>query len=309
MYHEPVLTHEVGRFLVNEPDGIYLDGTAGGGGHSADILERFPNTTVVSLDRDEDAIEAVRNRLAKFGSRSIVCKSNFSDFDQALERLKIEKVNGIFLDLGVSSHQIDTAERGFSFRQEGRLDMRMDRSQERTAYDVVNNASWQELANIFRTYGEERRSASIAKAIVMKRTRSKIETTEQLAKIIEEKTPPKHRVKSLSRVFQALRIFLNAELDNLSQTLEKSLDALQPSGRIVILSYHSLEDRVTKRFFKNEASQCECPPDIPICICNKRPRLKILTRRVVQPTLEEVRRNPRSRSARLRAAEYIGTGN
>ncbi|RMF68826.1 MAG: 16S rRNA (cytosine(1402)-N(4))-methyltransferase RsmH, partial [Calditrichaeota bacterium] len=286
--------------------GIYLDGTAGGGGHAQAIVQELDaKGRLVALDLDEEAVNHVRRRLQQFGQQVIVEQANFKDFPQVLTGLHIESVSGILLDLGVSSYQIDQADRGFSFSRSGDLDMRMSRSGEVTAYHIVNTYSLEELENVFRTYGEERRARAVARAIVRQRDVRPLQTTVELKEVVSRVLPAQHQVKSLARIFQALRIAVNQELNNLRETLAVSLEWLAQGGRIVVIAYHSLEDRIVKTFFKTQAAGCECPPDFPVCVCGKKARVRILTRRPVRPKEQEIKRNPRSRSAKLRAAEKI----
>lgn len=306
MFHEPVLVEEVLHYLVSDPNGVYLDLTVGGGGHARALLERLhPDARLIGLDRDREALEAAGQRLKQFGDRVTLRQSNFRDFVRVLQELGVERVHGLLLDLGVSSHQIDAPERGFSYSADGALDMRMDRSQTLTAADIVNTYSEAELARLFRDFGEERKARQVARAVVMERKKRHIATTGALAQVVGSRFPPEQRVKSLARVFQALRIAVNDELSSLAATLERALDSLYPGGRLVVISYHSLEDRLVKDFFREQARDCVCPPHVPVCVCGHQARLRILTRRVVRPTPAEVARNPRSRSARLRAAEAL----
>jgi 16S rRNA (cytosine1402-N4)-methyltransferase len=306
MFHEPVLVDKVVDFLIGAPDGIFLDGTVGGGGHAEAILATLSKDgQLIALDRDDEALGHAQQRLLQFGERVILKKTNFKDFEQVLEDLKIKRVHGLLLDLGVSSHQIDAPERGFSYRLAGSLDMRMNRNQPLTAEEIVNTYSEEELANLFRNYGEERRSKAVARVIVKERKRRRIVTTAELTEVISKALPHEHRIKSLSRIFQALRIAVNDELRNLSETLSKILDYLVTGGRIVVISYHSLEDRMVKDFFKGESTGCICPPDLPVCVCGQKPRLKILTKRPLRPSEQEMEKNSRSRSAKLRAAEVL----
>lgn len=306
MFHEPVLKKEAVDLLFTNENGIYLDGTLGGGGHALAILERLgPHGRLLGLDLDNEAIEFAVNQLKPFKDRIVIQQGNFKELDKFLKNLKIDQVHGILLDLGVSSHQIDTAARGFSFSLSGPLDMRMDSKQKLTAYEIIQKYSESELSNIFKTYGEEKRSRAVARIIVKERKKSPIQTTEALREIMSKVLPYQNRVKSLARIFQALRIAVNEELKNLREALNLSIDYLLPGGRILIISYHSLEDRIVKDFFKGESVRCVCPPEVPVCVCGRKGRLKILTKRPVRPSEEEVRRNPRCRSARLRASERI----
>ena len=304
MFHEPVLKEEALSFLVTAKKGIYLDGTLGGGGHSEAILKNINKSgRLIALDLDNDAIHFSRTRLKH--KNFLVEQANFKNLGEVLKKLKIKRVHGILLDLGVSSYQIDTAEKGFSYRASGKLDMRMNSKQQLTAHEIANTFSEEKLCEIFKKYGEERRYRAISRVIIKEREKNVIETTTDLQEIISMVLPYQNRVKSLSRIFQALRIAVNEELENLKAALESGLDYLTTGGRLVVISYHSLEDRIVKNFFKQESRRCVCPPDLPICVCGEPGRLKILTKRPIQPSKEEVQRNPRSRSARLRTAEML----
>ncbi len=304
MFHEPVLKEEALSFLVTAKNGIYLDGTLGGGGHSEAILKNINKSgRLIALDLDNDAIHFSRTRLKH--KNFLVEQANFKNLGEVLKKLKINRVHGILLDLGVSSYQIDTAEKGFSYRASGKLDMRMNSKQQLTAHEIANTFSEEKLCEIFKKYGEERRYRAISRVIIREREKNVIETTTDLREIISVVLPYQNRVKSLSRIFQALRIAVNEELENLKAALESGLDYLTTGGRLVVISYHSLEDRIVKNFFKQESRRCVCPPDLPICVCGEPGRLKILTKRSIQPSKEEVQRNPRSRSARLRTAEML----
>jgi len=304
VFHEPVLKEEALSFLVTAKKGIYLDGTLGGGGHSEAILKNINKSgRLIALDLDNDAIHLSRARLKH--KNFFAEQTNFKNLGKVLKKFNIARLHGILFDLGVSSYQIDTAEKGFSYRASGKLDMRMDSKQKLTAHEIVNTFSEKELCEIFKKYGEERRYRAIARAIIRERKKNVIETTTDLKEIISVALPYQNRVKSLSRIFQALRIAVNEELENLRAALNSGLDYLTPGGRMVVISYHSLEDRIVKDFFKQESRHCVCPPELPICVCGEPGRLKILTKRSVQPLEEEIQRNPRSRSARLRAAEVL----
>jgi len=304
VFHEPVLKEEALTFLVTAKNGIYLDGTLGGGGHSEAILKNIHKSgRLIALDLDNDAIHFSRTRLKH--KNFLVEQTNFKNLGEVLKKLKIKRVHGILLDLGVSSHQIDTAEKGFSYRTSGKLDMRMNSKQQLTAHEIANTFSEEKLCEIFKKFGEERRYRAISRVIIRERKKNVIETTTNLQEIISMVLPYQNRVKSLSRIFQALRIAVNEELENLKAALESGLDYLTTGGRLVVISYHSLEDRIVKNFFKQESRRCVCPPDLPICVCGEPGRLKILTKRSIQPSKEEVQRNPRSRSARLRTAEML----
>jgi len=304
VFHEPVLKEEALSFLVTAKKGIYLDGTLGGGGHSEAILKNINKSgRLIALDLDIDAIHFSLTRLKH--KNFLVEQANFKNLGEVLKKLKIKRVHGILLDLGVSSYQINTAEKGFSYRASGKLDMRMNSKQQLTAHEIVNTFSEKKLCEIFKKYGEERRYRAISRVIIREREKNVIETTTDLQEIISMVLPYQNRVKSLSRIFQALRIVVNEELENLKAALESGLDYLTTGGRLVVISYHSLEDRIVKNFFKQESRRCVCPPDLPICVCGEPGRLKILTKRSIQPSKEEVQRNPRSRSARLRTAEML----
>lgn len=301
--HKPVLFDEAINALNIHPDGIYFDGTSGGGGHSGAIASRLTTGRLISVDQDPDAIEILHERLGKYPCVTVV-KSNFCMIKQVLREQSISKVDGILLDLGVSSHQLDEGERGFSYKKDAPLDMRM--SQEgTTAADLVNNLSEQELSKIIFTYGEEKFAKRIAAAIVRERKNGKIETTLQLADIVKNAIPAATRREGgnpARRTFQALRIEVNGELDKLSKALDEMADCLNPGGRIAVITFHSLEDRIVKQRFAKWCSGCTCPPDFPVCVCGKIP-LGHLPFKAKAPTEEELEENPRSRSARLRVFE------
>jgi len=306
VFHEPVLVEEIRNLFITAPSGIYVDGTLGGGGHSEAILNQLSNKgRVIGFDLDAEAINAARKRLKQFNHRFISVQANFKDIEQVLKDLNIKKVQGVLLDLGISSHQIDTADRGFSFDRDAELDMRMNREQSLTAKKIVNTFSQQELSDLFKKYGEEKRHRAVARRIVQQREASKIETTHELKATVSKVLPFQQRAKSLARIFQALRIRVNQELQNLSEFLSAAIECVAAGGRIVIISYHSLEDRIVKEFFKKESERCVCPPELPVCVCGQKGRLRILTKRPIGPSEEEQQRNPRSRSAKLRAAEII----
>lgn len=306
MFHEPVLLKEAIGLLIHDDTGAYVDGTLGGGGHAESILERLqPAGRLIGLDLDQDALQTAKIRLERFGDRAILRQVNFKNIGEVLTSLKMNPIHGVLLDLGVSSHQIDTAERGFSFSQSGNLDMRMNREQGIAAVEIVNSYSERELSELLKNYGEERRHRALAAAIAKRRQRSPIQTTGELTDTISTVLPYEQRVKSLARVFQALRIAVNDELQNLKMALAECLNHIAKGGRLVVISYHSLEDRIVKDFFKNESVRCVCPPELPMCVCGRKGRLATLTKRPIRPTHQEVQRNPRSRSARLRAAEVL----
>ena len=306
-FHQPVMLEEVLFWLAWQKNGIYVDATIGGAGHARAILERTQGR-LIGLDCDEEAVEAAKERLASFGPRQIVVRANFADLDMVLRDLGVDEVDAILMDLGVSSHQLDTAARGFSFTKPAGLDMRMDRSRKLTACDVVNDFGAAELAGIFSQYGEEKMAGRIAKAIVQKRRDAPIGTTAQLAAIVVGAMPPRMRrtkIHPATRVFQALRIYVNGELDCIRPGMEAAVGALRRGGRLGVISFHSLEDRIVKNTFVEMAAGCVCPKDIPRCVCSKKATVKILTRRAVKPSAEEIKINPRARSARLRVAERI----
>lgn len=301
-----MLIDQVLKYLINDPSGIYVDGTIGGGGHSLEILKKLNQTArLVGIDWDEQALDHAKKKLGSFGKRAILKQGNFTKINNILGHLDISQVAGILLDLGVSSYQIDTGERGFSYLAPGPLDMRMSTETKTTAEEIINNFSEQELEQIFREYGEERKARYVARAIVRERGKSQITTTQQLVKIIEPVLPFQYRIKSLARIFQAIRIAVNQELANLKSFLNQSLGLLKSGGRLVVIAYHSLEDRLVKEFFARQVNPCECPPDLPVCMCGKQPTIRVLTKKIVQPTEQEIQSNPRSRSAKLRAAEKI----
>lgn len=301
--HKPVLFDEAIDALNIKPDGIYFDGTSGGGGHSGAIASRLTSGRLISVDQDPDAIEILHERLGKYPCVTVV-KSNFCMIKQVLSEQGVSGVDGILLDLGVSSHQLDEGERGFSYKKDAPLDMRM--SQEGTsAADLVNNLSEQELSKIIFTYGEEKFAKRIAAAIVRERKNGKIETTLQLADIVKNAIPAATRREGgnpARRTFQALRIEVNGELDKLSKALDEMVECLNPGGRIAVITFHSLEDRIVKQRFAKWCSGCTCPPDFPVCVCGKKP-LGQLPFKAKAPTEEELEVNPRSRSARLRVFE------
>lgn len=302
--HEPVLLEECIEGLNIKPDGVYLDGTAGGAGHSAAIAERLQSGRLIALDKDPAAVRAAGERLGQFPGAEVV-QSDFRDADRVLDRLGIPAVDGILLDLGVSSHQIDTAERGFSYMHDGALDMRMGDSGP-SARDLLAEAPREELIRILREYGEERFAPRIADGIVRARETGEIATTGQLNEIIERAIPAAARREGghpSKRTFQALRIAVNRELDSLSEGLERMIGKLASGGRICILTFHSLEDRIVKQQFADWARGCVCPPDFPVCVCGREPIGKLVMRKPVTAGPEELGNNPRSKSAKLRVFE------
>ncbi|TDO83442.1 16S rRNA (cytosine1402-N4)-methyltransferase [Halanaerobium saccharolyticum] len=306
--HQAVLLEEAIEYLNIKEDGIYLDGTLGRAGHSSEILKNLSEEgKLIAVDRDTAAIEAVKKRFPDEESL-ILAHSNFQDFDQVLAELGIEAVDGMLFDLGVSSPQLDNPERGFSYQKEGPLDMRMNPKQKLTAGDIVNNYSQAELEKIITEYGEENWAARIAEFIVKMRAEEEIKTTSDLVEVIKAAIPKAVRRSGghpARRTFQALRIETNNELEQLKNLIDKAVDYLKPGGRLVIITFHSLEDRIVKHKFRNLAKDCTCPPDFPICVCDKEAKVKVITRSPVQASKEEKESNPRSRSAKMRAAEKI----
>ena len=299
--HKPVLFDEAIASLAVRPDGVYVDGTAGGGGHSRAILQKLTTGTLVSIDQDPDAIKIVTERLKDYQG-SIVRQANFAQMAQVVAELGIDKVDGVLLDIGVSSYQLDTPERGFSYHYDALLDMRMSQSGV-SARDLVQSLSWQELAEIISRYGEDKNAKRIAQAIVQAREDSPIETTGQLAEIIKAAVPAAVRRESghpARKTFQALRIAVNGELDRLSEGLDAAFSILKPGGRLSVITFHSLEDRIVKQRMASWCRGCTCPPDFPICVCGKTPDAKLLFKKPQEPTKEELAINPRSRSAKLR---------
>lgn len=307
--HLSVMPREVISFLAPRPGGIYLDGTLGGAGHARLILEATaPDGQLIGLDRDPAALAEAETQLARFGARVRLVQQNFSEMAEVLARLGITAINGFLLDLGVSSHQLDRAERGFSFQADAPLDMRMDPAAEVSAADLVNGSSEQELSRLIWEYGEERWAKRIAAFIVKARQVSAIETTLQLVDIIKGAIPRakwEERLHPATRTFQALRIAVNDELGSLERGLAAGLGLLAPGGRGVVISFHSLEDRIVKNVFRRGAQGCTCPKGLPQCVCGNTPQLRILTGKPIVPADDEVSSNPRARSARLRAVEKL----
>jgi len=306
--HLSVMPDEVIRFLAPKGAGTYLDGTLGGGGHSRLILENAPQATLVGIDRDRAALAAAEKVLAAFGEHFRPVHGDFAGLAGHLTQLGLTSLDGFILDLGVSSHQLDTRERGFSFQQDAPLDMRMDTSHGETAADLLNELSEQELERIIGDYGEERWAKRIAAFIVKARGESPITSTFQLVDIIKGAVPKAkwdERIHPATRTFQGLRIAVNHELESLEQGMRAALELLKPGGRGVIISFHSLEDRIVKHIFREYAEGCTCPRQLPVCACGKQPRVKILTGRPVTATQQETDENPRARSAKLRAVEKL----
>lgn len=302
--HISVLLNESVSALNIKPDGIYLDGTAGGGGHSFEIASKLKNGRLIALDRDPDAVKAADERLK--GLPAEVVQSNFKDFDKVLDEKEITGIDGMLLDLGVSSHQLDEAERGFSYHADAPLDMRMAQKGT-TAADLINNLSVQQIADILNRYGEEKFSFKIAKAIEKERQIAPIETTGRLADIIAGAVPAAARRDGhpARKSFQAIRIAVNGELDALSEVLEKAFYRLNKGGVLAVITFHSLEDRMVKQAFADFTRGCTCPPDFPICVCGKTPDGKLISKKPILPSEDELKINPRSRSAKLRAIQRI----
>lgn len=302
--HEPIMLHECLENLNIKADGIYVDGTLGGAGHSSKIVEHLnENGRLIGIDRDQDALTASRKRLEKYSNVTYVWGKH-EDIKRHLEELEIKEVNGILLDLGVSSYQIDEPERGFSYTKDARLDMRMNREQELDAEYIINNYSKEELEKIFFEYGEENYSKRIVSKILKVREDKNIETTFELADIIREAVP-KNTVDSLKRIFQALRIEVNGELKDLKKAVEDSILSLADGGRLCIITFHSLEDRIIKNTFIEYEGRCTCPKDFPKCVCGYKSYGKIITKKPITPSAEEIERNPRSKSAKLRVFERV----
>ena len=295
--HKSVLLDETIEGLSIRPDGIYVDGTLGGAGHASEVCQRLSaKGRFIGIDQDQDAIIAANERLAAYEDRVTIIRSNYCYMVNELKNLGIQKVNGIVLDLGVSSYQLDNEERGFTYRVDAPLDMRMDQRQSRTAADIVNGYDEKELYRIIRDYGEDKFAKNIAKHIVAARAKAPIQTTGELTEIIRQSIPMK-------RTFQAIRIELNRELDVLRESLDGMIDLLDDGGRICIITFHSLEDRIVKTIFRKNENPCTCPPDFPVCVCGKESKGKVITRKPILPSKVEMEENPRSKSAKLRIFE------
>ncbi len=308
-HHVPVLYESVIEGLNIKEDGVYVDGTLGGAGHSSGICERLSaEGTLIGIDRDTDALAAAGERLASFSCGKHLVHSNYSDIKLVLDELKTEKIDGALLDLGVSSFQLDNSSRGFSYQSDAPLDMRMDREENFTAKDVVNGYSEKDLAYIIKTYGEEKWASRIAKFICDAREEKEIETTFELVEIIKAAVPAAARREGphpAKRTFQAIRIEVNQELEHLKTCLDDFIDCLAPGGRLAVITFHSLEDRIVKDCFQKHLDPCTCPPDFPVCTCGKKPDVKRVTRKAVEADSKELMMNPRARSAKLRIVEKI----
>ncbi len=306
--HISVMAKEVIEALDVTRGGVYVDCTAGGGGHSLEIAKRLPaNSRLISLDRDDNAIAACTKRLENYKDKFTIVKSNFMNISAALDSIGVERIDGVMWDLGVSSHQLDEGERGFSYSKEAPLDMRMDREQAKTAYDVVNLYSPEEITRILHDYGEEKFASKIARDIAAAREIKPIETTTELAEIVTNAIPVAVRKKEnqnpARRAFQAIRIEVNGELDAIEPSIRAAVERLNPGGRLAVITFHSLEDRVVKETFKKLSEGCTCPPEFPVCVCGNKPEIKLLSKKPILPSREEEEMNPRSRSAKLRTAE------
>ena len=305
--HIPVLLEPTIEHMNVKPDGVYVDGTLGGAGHSKEILKKAKIKKLVGIDQDEEALAAAKKNLEKFDN-VIYVHDNFKNIDVVLDELELDEVDGILVDIGVSSYQIDAAERGFSFRFDAKLDMRMDKSKSFSAYNLVNEYSEEELARVIRDYGEEKFARSIARHIVKQRTTRPIETTKELENIVLSSVP-RYRGQdgrsNVQRTFQAIRIEVNNELGVLKEFIDKAVSRLKKGGRLEIISFHSLEDRIVKQKFKELSTGCICPPDFPICVCGHKPVVKLITKHPVEATAEELERNPRSAPAKLRVIEKL----
>ncbi|KAA3605875.1 MAG: 16S rRNA (cytosine(1402)-N(4))-methyltransferase RsmH [Calditrichaeota bacterium] len=302
-YHISVLLNEVLNFIPSEKEGYFIDGTLGGGGHTRAILEKFPQIKVLGIDCDKDALIENKNKFPE--NRFTFCEGNFKEMTSFALQHNAQPLLGILLDLGVSSFQIDNAERGFSFQKDAELDMRMDKNLTLSAKDIVNSYSREDLTKIFREFGEEKNAWKISGHIFQVRKEKLIETTSQLVEVISQVSGGRFLTKTLARIFQALRIEVNQELESLRIALGSAIGLLAKGGRIGVISYHSLEDRIVKEFFRHEKMDCVCPPKMPICTCDKVSTVNILTKKPIMPAQEEIDINSRARSAKLRIAEKI----
>lgn len=306
MKHSPVLVNEVVRFLDLKSGAKIVDATLGLGGHALEILQKIGEKGVlIGFDLDEKNLEEARTRLEPYEKQVVLIHNNFRNLSFELLKLGFDKVDSILLDLGLSSPHVDDASRGFSFKSEGKLDMRYDRSKGKSVYDVINFASAEELARIFREYGEEMKANRIADAIIFERKKHFLETTTELKEVVSSVYKGRFRIDPATKVFQALRIYVNDEISALKEVLPQAVSHLKEGGRLVVISYHSLEDRIVKHFFREQSRECICPKEIPVCVCNHKPALKVLTKKPVTPTSVEIEGNRRARSAKLRAIEKL----
>jgi 16S rRNA (cytosine1402-N4)-methyltransferase len=305
VFHVPVLLSEVAEYFITIRNGTYVDGTLGGGGHAEYILSRLTeNAKYIAIDQDLDALQFAQNRLGRY-KNVYFYHTNFRALESVLDQLHITKIDGLFLDLGVSSHQVDTTKRGFSYMQDTALDMRMDTSGTRSAKDLLNQLSEQDLSRIFFQFGEEKYARPIARQITRARRKEPINTTKQLKATIDRVVQSRYVIKSYARIFQALRIAINEELENLKVVLSLSTKYIKSGGRLVVISYHSLEDRIVKNFLKEKENPCKCPPELPECCCELKAEFKIITKKVLRPSQTEVQENPRSRSALMRVGQRL----
>ena len=305
-YHIPVLYQETLDNLVTNPDGVYVDCTLGGGGHSEGILSRLSEKgRLICIDQDQMAIDYATERLKKYQGKFQIFKDNFSNIDTVVYLAGYDKVDGILMDIGVSSKQLDDGDRGFSYKYSARLDMRMDKSNKISAYVVVNEYSEDELRRIIFEYGEERYARKIAKWIVEDREKNPIETTEDLAKLVAKAIPGKHKKHPAKKTFQAIRIEVNKELDVLVEAIDKGINILRTKGRMAIITFHSLEDRIVKNHFRDLTVECICPKEIPICMCNHKAVVKLITRKPIEPSDNELEENNRAHSSKLRVCEKL----
>lgn len=303
--HKPVMLNECIDMLNIVPSGIYVDGTLGGAGHSLEIVKRLDSGKLIAFDQDIEAIENAKIKLKSYEDKVILIHDNFRNIKKSLEDIDIFRINGLLLDLGVSSYQLDSPERGFSYRYDAPLDMRMNQSSQISAKYIVNTYSEEDLKRIIRDYGEEKWASRIAQFIVEERMKKPIDTTGELVQIIKAAIPKKAREEDqhpAKRTFQAIRIETNHELDAIYDVLESAVELLLPGGVISVITFHSLEDRIVKNFFRDESTGCICPPEIPVCVCNHQARLRLAHRKPLVPSEEELRENPRSRSAKVRGA-------
>lgn len=306
--HVPIMLDEVIENLNVDPDGIYVDLTVGGAGHSTEILKRIKNGKLICVDQDEEALTVAKERLLKISDNVLFCKSNFENFKEILDSFEIDKVDGVLLDIGVSSYQIDNGQRGFSYMIDAPLDMRMDRSLKKSAFDVINYYSFEDLEYIFYNYGEEKWTKRIVEFIVNYRKEKLIRTTFELVDIIERAIPKAVRAKGghpAKRVFQAIRIEVNRELEVIKKVIPDIIERLNKNGRLCIITFHSLEDRIVKDSFKSLAQGCICPKELYVCVCNNKPKIKILTRKPLIPSKDEMNKNSRSKSSKLRVCSKI----